>query len=154
MLRRIRTESDTYSSLQQLENLSEVKIARSNELVADLKKEVQKYQKLLELAENDRVNVIKGEVSYYDFDACFEKARDYFEAKKQKKLKEKGLSQNKNEFDYLVHKIEQIIGVDEINIECFSQMGYDGYLYLIEFSYQNIYFKFEIPLKMMEEILK
>lgn len=144
MLRIRETESDIYS-LQHLEELSVLKIARSNELVDDLKKEVQKYQKLLELAKNDRINVIKNEVMYYDFDLCFKKAWEYFDAKKENKLKEKGLAQNKGEFDYLVRRIEEILGIEGIKIERFSQMGYDGYSYLIYFSYQGIVFEFEVP---------
>lgn len=144
MLRIRKIGSDSYS-LQQLGELSVVKIARTNELVGDLNREVQKYQKLLELAENDRIDVIKDEVSYYDFDHCFEKARDYFEAKKENKLKEKGLTKNKSEFDYLVHRIEEILGIEGIKIERFSQMGYIAYSYLIYFSYQDIVFEFEVP---------
>lgn len=144
MLRINNNNSDIYS-LQQLEELSVVKIARSNELVDDLKKEFKKYQKLLELAENDRIDVIKDEVSYYDFDYCFEKAKDYFEAKKEHKLIEKRLTKNKDDFDYLVHRIEKILGIEGINIERFSQMGYIAYSYLIYFSYQDIVFKFEVP---------
>lgn len=144
MLRNKKTDAKNYS-LQQLEGLSVVKIARSNELVTDLKKEVQKHQKLLELAENDLMDVIKNEVCYYDFDNCFEKACEYFEAKKQRKLKEKGLVQNKGEFDYLVHRIEEILGIEGIEIERFSQMGYDGYSYIIYFSYQGTAFEFEVP---------
>ena len=144
MLRIKEMKSNIYS-LRQLEELSTAKIARSNELVTDLKKEVQKYQKLLELAENDRIDVIKNEVSYYDFDFCFKLAKDYFEAKKEKKLKEKGLAQNKGEFDYLVNRIEEILGIEGIKIERFSQMGYAGYSYIICFSYQGIVFEFEVP---------
>ena len=92
-----------------------------------------------------KINVIKNEVSYYDFDHCFKKAWDYFEAKKEKKLKEKGLTKNKGEFDYLVHRIEEILDVEGIKIERFSQMGYEGYSYLIYFSYQGITFEFEVP---------
>ena len=142
---RIKEMKSNIHSLQQFEELSIMKIARSNELVTDLKKEVQKYQKLLELAENDRIDVIKNEVSYYDFDYCFKLAKDYFEAKKENKLKEKGLVRNKGNFDYLVSKIEEILGVEGIKIECFSQMGYVGYSYIIYFSYQGIVFEFEVP---------
>ena len=144
MLRIRQTESDSYS-LQQLEELSVLKIARTNELVDNLKKEEQKYQKLLELAENDRIDVIKNEVNYYDFDHCFEKAKDYFNAKKENKLKEKGLTKNKSEFDYLVHKIEEILAIEGIKIERFSQMGYEGYSYIIYFSYKGIVFELEVP---------
>lgn len=144
MLRIKKLDANSYT-LQQLEELSMLKIARSNELVIDLKKEVQKYQKLLELAENDRIDVIKNEVSYYDFDYCINEANEYFEAKKQGKLKEKGLTKNKGEFDYLVHRIEEILGVEGIKIERFSQMGYDGYSHLIYFFYQGIVFEFEVP---------
>lgn len=144
MLRIKQTESDIHS-LQQLEELSVMKIARSNELVADLKKEIQKYQKLLELAENDRIDVIKNEVSYYDIDHCFEKARNYFEAKKENKLKEKELTKNKGEFDYLVHRIEKILDIEGIKIEQFSQMGFTAYSYIIYFSYKGIVFEFEVP---------
>jgi len=144
MLRIRQTESDSYS-LQQLEELSVVKIARTNELVDDLKKEVQKYHKLLELAENDRIDVIKNEVNYLDFELCFKKAWDYFEAKKENKLKEKGLTKNKSDFDYIVHRIEEILGIEGIKIERFSQMGFTAYSYLIYFSYQDIVFEFEVP---------
>jgi hypothetical protein len=142
---RIKETDINHCPLQRLEELSVMTITRSNELVNDMKKEVQKYQKLLELAETDRIKVIKNEVNYYDFDYCFKRAWDYFEAKKENKLKEKGLTQNKGEFDYLVHRIEEILGVEGIKIKCFSQMGYAGYSYIIYFSYQGIVFEFEVP---------
>lgn len=128
-----------FTSIKEVEELSSVKIARCNDLVHDIEKEVYKYTKLLELAKADRLETIHHEVSYVDFDFCFNNP-----------------STNLNEYDreYLQDKIENIIGDKGVKINKLMFEGYDYYNLSIYFTVADYPYTFELRIPNMEQIKK
>lgn len=136
-----------FTSIKEIEELSSVKIARCNDLVHDMEKEVYKYTKLLELAKQDRLETIFHEVFYNDFDFCFDNPDITMD-----KLK------NNSDESYLKHTIEKtigfIIGYDENEISITKTMfeGYDCYNLSIYFTVADYPITFELRIPNMKQI--
>lgn len=113
-------------------------INESHKLVAEMKKEVEKYQKLLSLAEQDRINIIKHNANYYTWLACYDDARDYFKDMENCK-------KDKGSFDYIKEYIQLEITGKPIKIIRFSTEGWESYCKMITFTCDKQDYELKIP---------
>ena len=127
-----------------LEDYSCVKIARSNELVDDLEKQLKKTQKLLELAKQDRIETIKHEVQYFH-EELYSKYVDKFITAKSKGEKIRKNSETYKNFIIAQNYFRKMLQNDKIEITSFTTEGYESYKNLIEFAIGNHKFELGIP---------
>ena len=113
-------------------------INESHKLIAEMKHEVEKYQKLLSIAEQDRINIIKHNVNYYTWLACYDDAEDYFKDKENCK-------KNKEQFDYFKRYIQLEITNKPVKIIKFSVEGWESYCKMITFTCDKQTYELKIP---------
>lgn len=116
-------------------------INESHKLIVEMKHEVEKYQKLLSLAEQDRINIIKHNVNYYTWLACYDDAMDYFRDK-QNGIKNK---EGKEQLDYYKRYIELEITNKPVKIIRFSAEGWESYCKMIIFTCDKQTYEVKIP---------
>lgn len=116
-------------------------INESHALVHDMQKEVKRYQKLLSLAESDRISTIKNNVNYYAWLALLKNAEEYFYNKKNGKKSKTG----KDEFDYYTRYIEFEITEKPVKIINFSAEGFEQYCHMIRFTCDKQDYELKIP---------
>ena len=138
----IKTDETIYAS--SLEDYSCVKIARSNELVSDLEKQLKKTQKLLELAKADRIKTIKDEVRYFE-EIIYSNYMDKYITAKRKGEKIRKNSEISKSFIIAQNYFRKMLQNDKIKITDFTIEGYEGYKNLIEFVIGNHKFELGIP---------
>ena len=126
------------------EDYSCVKIARSNELINDLEKQLKKTQKLLELAKSDKIETIKDEVRYFE-EILYSKYIDEYITVKNKGEKVRKNSEIYKSFIIAQNYFREILQNDKIEITNFMTEGYEGYKNLIEFVIENHKFELGIP---------
>lgn len=141
--------SITQSMFKDMSESSIRKINAAKSLLDDMRILTAKYQKLTELAENDYITTIRNEVNYHEFDYCYPLAKDYFNTKKEKKVREKGLFENKKFFDFLVSWLKRITAFEklghEIEITRFYSCGWESYTNGVEFNCAGLRVQVEVP---------
>lgn len=136
--------NDEIIHVHDIEGYSCVKIARSNELVNDLEKQLKKTQKLLELAKADRIETIKNEVQYFE-EIVYSNYIDKYITAKSKGEKVRKNSEISKSFIIAQNYFREMLQNDKIEITDFMTEGYEGYKNLIEFVIGNHKFELGIP---------
>lgn len=137
--------NDEIINVHNLEDYSCVKIARSNELVSDLEKQLSKTKKLLELAKTDRIETIKNEVRYFKEELYLNYVNKYITAKRNGEKIRKN-SEIFKSFIIAQNYFRKMLQNDKIEITNFITEGYEGYKNLIEFVIENHKFELGIPI--------
>lgn len=126
---------DYIEQMKQDENLKRLMaIGKANELVTEMKHEVDKYTKLLQLAKEDQVNTIKHNVNYFNFLFRIKPAFDYFHAKPDADKRSKEYKANKLMFESLQKYLEDEVFKIPIKIIDMCSGGYESYYYQITFT--------------------
>lgn len=126
---------DIHEIIERDENLkSLMAIGKANELVIEMKHEVDKYTKLLQLAKEDQVYTIKSNVNYFHLLFRIKLAQDYFYAPKNTDKRSKEYKDNKLMFKSLEKYLEEEVFKKPIKIVNMSSGGYEGYYYQIDFT--------------------
>ena len=136
--------NDEIIHVHNLEDYSCVKIARSNELVSDLEKQLSKTKKLLELAKTDRIETIKNEVQYFEEILYSTFINKYITAKSNGEKVRKN-SEIYKSFITAQSYFRKMLHNDKIEITEFMSEGYESYKNLIEFAIGNHKFELGIP---------
>ena len=114
---------------------NELKLLSADELVNDMYKEYCKYSKLLELANADRIKVVKDTVHYMYSEKVFENAQKWIHMSNDENLDKRKKYKEKEDFEYLQNILrENIIKNPTVNINGIWFEGYEKYLCEIEFS--------------------
>lgn len=132
---------------EKLESL--IRINKSNKLYNDMKSELEKYQKLTELAFTDKIDTIKRSVHYYTLTSIAPSAYRWLQIKDVVDKRKK--SEDKDSFEYFVKQINDLLGA-EVTITNIYQFGYDASAYIVKFSYNDTTFELTIPV--VEKISK
>lgn len=124
---------DVHEIIERDENLkSLMAIGKANELVIEMKHEVDKYTKLLQLAKEDQVYTIKSNVNY--FPLLFRIKQEYFYALKNTDKHSKEYKDNKLMLKSLEKYLEEEVFKKPIKIVNLSFGGYEDYYYQIDFT--------------------
>ena len=115
------------------------------ELSAYERKKLERHQKLSQLADEDVAYMIRKNVNYLWVDYCFDGAKDWLSIKAQKYDKRKKYAE-KDAYEYLVDKLEEIFQVDTCEIIRMCYEGYEQYSRWIDFTTDSDYvFHMTIP---------
>ena len=112
-------------------------ISKANELVIEMKHEVDKYTKLLQLAKEDQVYTITHNVNYFNFLFRIKPAQDYFHAPKDTDKRSKEYKANKLMFEGLEKHLEDEVFKKPIKIVDMYSGGYERCYYEIVFTIPN-----------------
>ena len=124
--------------IEQEENLKRLMaISKANELVIEMKHEVDKYTKLLQLAKEDQVYTITHNVNYFNFLFRIKPAQDYFHAPKDTDKRSKEYKDNKQMFEALEKYLEDEVFKKPIKIVDMYSGGYERCYYEIVFTIPN-----------------
>ena len=126
-------------------NMNEIEITKAEILVHEMTREVEKYTKLLELAKEDRINVVK---KYIRYDRMYPSVFD--EAQKWLSLLEKGIDkrkkyEEKESFNLIQFNLRKMLDDERINVTKLSYYGYEGYGFIIDFKVNESDFSITIP---------
>lgn len=125
---------DVHEIIERDENLkSLMAIGKANELVIEMKHEVDKYTKLLQLAKEDQVYTIKSNVNYFPLLFRIKSAQDYFHAPKDTDKRSKEYKANKLMFESLEKYLEEEVFKKPVKIVDMHFGGYENYYYEIVF---------------------
>ena len=121
--------------IEQEENLKRLMaISKANELVIEMKHEVDKYTKLLQLAKEDQVYTITHNVNYFNFLFRIKPAQDYFHAPKDTDKRSKEYKANKLMFESLEKYLGEEVFKRPVKIVDMARGGYESYYYEIVFT--------------------
>ena len=114
-------------------------IADAQMLVAQMKVEVKKYVRLLELAESERIKVVQNNTNYLPYLFRIQAAKDYF-ADSTKKMDKR--SSEYKEIKTAFDSLQKFLSSDEmfgepVNICGFYFGGYDCYYYEVVFTLKD-----------------
>lgn len=129
---------DCIEQMEQERNLKRLmEIGKANELVTEMQREVDKYTKLLQLAKEDRVNTVKGNVNYLDFLFRIKPAFEYFHGRPVIDKRSKEYKFNKQMFESLGKYLEDKVFKKPVKIVDMYSGGYAGYYYEVVFTIPN-----------------
>ena len=126
-------------------NYKHYDIAKANELAMSMKHEAEKYQKLYELAEQNRIDTIKNSVSYFTFVAMCEKAQTWLSMLEKEKIDRRRNYEEKSFFDVLQSDVSREIIGEEVKITKIYSCGYESYAWDIYFDYDGKSYAIQIP---------
>lgn len=121
---------------------AERRLKVKKELLEDIQNEV----RLLEL---DAYNIYREEVAYYFIlPNMIDKAKQWLAMLNDPKIKidKRKKYEEKNVYEYITHKLEELLGQSDIKITKFSQMGYEHFADIIGFECNGHYFHLTIPI--------
>lgn len=126
---------DIREMMERDENLKRLmEIGKANELVTDMQHEVDKYTKLLQLVKEDRVNIIKHNVNYFQFLFRIPSAFAYFHANPDVDKRSKEYKGDKMMFESLQKCLEDEVFKKPVKIVDMYSGGYENYYYEIVFT--------------------
>lgn len=120
-------------------------IVMATNLANEMKGEAEKYQKLYELAEQNRVDTIKNSVNYFSFVAMCEKAQTWLSMLEEEKVDRRRKYDEKAFFEVLQSDVSrEIIGKD-VKIKKIYKCGYEIYAWEIYFDFDGKSYAIDIP---------
>lgn len=124
-----------------------IEIDKANNLVTEMKHEVDKYTKLLELAKADQVNTVIHNVNYFQILFRAESAMTYLSANPEMDKRTKEYKESKMMFESLQKYLEDEVFKRSIKITKMYSGGYENYYYGIVFTvpYLDTEFTFTVP---------
>lgn len=135
--------NDFVEMMEREENLKRLmEIGKANELVTDMQHEVDKYTKLLQLAKEDRVDIIKHNVNYFNFLFRVKPALEYFHTKPDVDKRSEEYKSNKLMFESLQKYLEDEVFKKPVKIVDMYSGGYESYYYEIVFTIPDSDIKF------------
>lgn len=117
----------------------------ANQLVQDMQREVAKYTKLLELAQQDQVNVIRNEISWHQYIYLCPKAQKWLSKIESEKIDKRKRYEEKDYFELLKKDIENDFIGKPIEITKIISFGWTSSAYEIYFKCDDKDFMIEIP---------
>ena len=117
------------------EEKRKLNIANAHQLHLEMKHEMEKYNKLEQLAFEDYVSTVKLNTDYVPLLFGVPGARDYVNGDKKQKVIYKHL------IGYIK---DNVTGVD-VKVDKFTTYGYEGYAIGIYFKYDKDYFELVVP---------
>lgn len=130
-------------------NESEVRIKNANALVFEMQKEVDKYTRLLQLAEQDRINVVKNNVHYFLSESTFMfSAQKWLSMTNECDIDKRKKYEEKEDFELVTNYIKNMLDDSEIAITEIIPMGFNNYAWSVVFISKGVTFEITFPVIM------
>lgn len=127
-------------------NPSEVEISSANDLVMEMSKEYRKYQKLLKLAEEDRVAIVKGSVDYLRITYAINNAVKWLDMIANGKVDKRKKYEEKDSYEYLNRYLSEEIVGRKVTINSIIREGLTPYAYDFRFTLDSKNYELVVPL--------